>query len=89
MLEFIYLDQVTHDPEITVDLLELADKYSLFQLVVDCGEYLLNKVTLENVIRITQLAERIGLKELQQKTVEVMKENIDSLLKVMNINKIS
>jgi len=88
LLEFIYLDEVTHDPENTTDLLELADKYSLFQLEVECGEYLLSKITPKNAIKIAQLAERSGLKQLQQKAIKVLEKNIDILLKVANINKI-
>jgi len=38
-----------------------------------CEEYLLNKITSQNVIRITKLAKRSELKDLQQSVLKFIK----------------
>ena len=75
MLKFIYLDEIFFKEDIALDLLELADEYSISELKKQCGESLLNKITVSNAGRLIRVAKRAELKDLEQATINYLKTN--------------
>jgi len=55
-LEYIYLEEAALQLDLVMDLPEMAEKYSLPQLEMECANYLFNKITSQNVLRIVELA---------------------------------
>ena len=81
MLKFIYLNEIFFKEDIAIDLLELADKYSISELKKQCAEGLLNKITVHNAGRIIQVAKRAEMEELEQATINYLKTNFVKFIK--------
>jgi len=80
-LEFIYLDKISLvNADFALDLLEVADKYGMAELERKCEDYLLYKITSQNVVRIAKLAGRIGLINLKENALKFMKKTPDKYL---------
>ena len=80
-MEFIYLDKISLvNADFALDLLEVADKYGMPELEKKCEDYLLCKITSQNVIRIARLANRIELTKLKENALKFMKKTPDKYL---------
>ena len=80
-MEFIYLDKISLvNADFALDLLEVADKYGMAELERKCEDYLLYKITSQNVVRIAKLAGRIGLINLKENALKFMKKTPDKYL---------
>ena len=80
-MEFIYFDKISLvNADFALDLLEIADKYGMPELEKKCEDYLLYKITSQNVIRIAKLAERIGLINLKKNALKFMNKTPNKYL---------
>jgi len=80
LLNFIYLDEVFLKEEIALDLLELADEYSILELIKQCVESLLKRINVQNASRIIRLAQRAEIKELEQAAIDYLKNSFAKYL---------
>jgi len=71
-LEYLYCDKVEFDEETAVELLKLADEYSVRSLKGLCEEFLVEKLSRKNLIEYANLAEQYAANELRNGVVEAL-----------------
>jgi len=76
LLEYLYCDIVDLDEETAVDLLKLSNEYSVVSLKSFCEEFLVKKLSKENIIKYAKLAQTYTAPELR-----------DAVLRCVNMHK--
>jgi speckle-type POZ protein len=76
MLEFIYgKDTIKEDTELAEDLIKLAHRFEVENLVTRCEQLLLENINLDTLIRYLPLADLLQGSNLRAKCVEFIKAN--------------
>ena len=77
LLEWLYCNEVLNlKDEVAIELLKVSDKYSLPQLKVEAGKYLVKNITVENALERAKLASEENVKELEAAVVKFVSNKI-------------
>lgn len=75
-LEYIYRKEVNLTEELAFELLQVSSEYSLPELNKISGEYLINRLTIENFVRIAQAVDKFGIIDLRPHILKFMSRNL-------------
>ena len=78
-LEYIYCEEVKLNEDLTLELLELSEKFMLAELQIMCEEYLSESLSLDNFI---DTAKRINCLDVKYLRVSVSKFIIDNIVEI-------
>jgi len=85
ILEFIYCDKITLTETLALDLIILADMYSLAKLKADCETYLSTHLTTENFLNVLKAAETGDSQKVKDKVVSFLATNIKKVKQEVDI----
>jgi len=89
-LEYIYCEETSGlDLESAIDLLKLSEEFMFPQLKQHCEKLLQDKLKVENVVELANLAETFDAKVLEEKTLKFIAENFESVVQYSDIRKLS
>jgi len=88
LLEYIYCDQVSLNEHTATELLKIVDKYCVPLLKELCEETLGNCLTVDNVVDLGILADKMEAKELLKVIVKFAKDNFDKVFEHNDIRKL-
>ena len=60
MLEFVYTNELPEGAKVSTELLAIADKFNLKELVLFCALELSKTVTCQNAIKILNIADQVA-----------------------------
>jgi len=83
MIHFMYHDKILPNA-INQDLLLLADKYMLHDLMAFCIDHLEENLSLENILEVLQISNLINQKRLFQTATRFLCENKDQMKSSLN-----
>jgi len=78
-LEYLYSDDVQLNEALALELLQQADKYSVPDLKNSCETYLTGRLSVENYVAISQMAELVEAESLRQAVIAFVAKNIKNL----------
>jgi len=78
-LKFLYSDHIDLDENLALELIHLADKYSVPDLKKLCEQCLSICLDIENYVKIAQLAELLDTTSLREATVAFIAKNVKKL----------
>lgn len=78
-MEFLYSDDVKLNNELALELLEVADKYSVPDLRVKCEEYLSKNLDVNNYVMVARMADLVDSVTLRKAAIEYMAKSIKQL----------
>ena len=79
MLEFIYNNYINLTEPLAINLLEVADKYSLIRLKDVCEDFLIENITPDNMVTLGNYAEKYDALMLRNGILEFIMKNLDCL----------
>ena len=87
-MQYIYLEEFEIDKDIAEDLFKLAHEYMLEKLKNDCEKILIKDIKLENIIRITQLAEKYEIETLRKACLIFIGQNCEEVFRTQNFREL-
>jgi len=88
-LEFVYSDSVRLNEQMALELLKLADMYSVPDLKAKCEEFLTGILKFHNYLEIAKVAELVDSEDLKKAVVAYMAKEIKIIKARENFNEIS
>jgi hypothetical protein len=89
LIRFIYCEEINLTEDSALELLQVADKYSLPQLIKLSEDFLINNLKLSNFAKIVEVAEGIDNNRLKEAVLGFMGKNILTVTQREEINDIS
>ena len=89
LLKFIYCEDLNLTEDSALELLQVADKYTLPQLIKISEDFLINNLKILNYAKIVKVAEVIDNTRLKEAVLSFMAKNIHSVTQREDINEIS
>ena len=81
MLRFIYMGEVENIKSISIELFLAADKYDIQSLRNKCANYIANNITVDNAIKIYDLANKFNAEKLKTRAMDFLKSTIGNMMK--------
>lgn len=89
LIRFIYCEEINLTEDSALELLQVADKYTLPQLIKLSEDFLINNLKLSNFAKIVKVAEGIDNSRLKEAVLSFMGKNILIVTQREEINDIS
>jgi len=78
-LEYIYSNQVKLDNKLAMDLFILANKWRYVELERVCEQYLVENLSMENVLEVSSIANSLEIERLGECVLDFIIKNTDRL----------
>jgi hypothetical protein len=79
MIRFIYCEDIDLTEDVVLELLQIADKYTLDGLVKLSEDFLINTLKVSNCVRIVIAAEELNNLEIKEAALKFIKRNIQAI----------
>lgn len=89
LIKFIYCEDLNLTEDSALELLQVADKYTLPQLIKISEDFLINNLRTSNYAKIVKVAEGIDNTRLKEAILSFMGKNIQTVTQSEDINDIS
>jgi len=83
MLRFIYTGEINKDTllEHLQDVIQLSDKYILKKLKEECEKFIIEKLTLDDIIDTMKIAEFYNMHKIKNECIDIIKSNRQLIIK--------